>query len=76
MLKYHVCAVIDVPTPCRASKVGLLFLCDTLNTAFDIAFLYNPLVNNFGAYTVLLMSDHSNACGFRRRHSAHVRLLG
>ncbi|KAH9933207.1 uncharacterized protein BXZ73DRAFT_101169 [Epithele typhae] len=28
--------------------VGLLFLCDTLNCAFDISFLYIPLVNNFG----------------------------
>ncbi|OBZ68907.1 hypothetical protein A0H81_11140 [Grifola frondosa] len=28
--------------------VCLLFLCDTLNCAFDITFLYVPLVNNFG----------------------------
>ncbi|KZT09390.1 uncharacterized protein LAESUDRAFT_748519 [Laetiporus sulphureus 93-53] len=28
--------------------VGLLFLCDTLNCAFDIAFVYMPLVNGFG----------------------------
>ncbi|PCH39978.1 hypothetical protein WOLCODRAFT_150029 [Wolfiporia cocos MD-104 SS10] len=28
--------------------VGLLFLCDTLNCAFDIAFTYMPLVNGFG----------------------------
>ncbi|KAI0786891.1 hypothetical protein C8Q75DRAFT_720408 [Abortiporus biennis] len=29
--------------------VSVLFLCDTLNCAFDIAFVYIPLVNNFGA---------------------------
>ncbi|KAI0926841.1 hypothetical protein AcW1_007756 [Taiwanofungus camphoratus] len=28
--------------------VALLFLCDTLNCAFDIAFVYIPLVNGFG----------------------------
>ncbi|KAI0726468.1 hypothetical protein C8Q72DRAFT_526455 [Fomitopsis betulina] len=28
--------------------VALLFLCDTLNCAFDITFLYLPLVNGFG----------------------------
>ncbi|TFK80202.1 hypothetical protein K466DRAFT_605531 [Polyporus arcularius HHB13444] len=28
--------------------VGILFLCDTLNCAFDITFLYIPLVGNFG----------------------------
>ncbi|KAH9933212.1 uncharacterized protein BXZ73DRAFT_46508 [Epithele typhae] len=27
--------------------VGLLFLCDTVNSAFDIAFLYIALINNF-----------------------------
>ncbi|KAL4243310.1 DUF6534 domain-containing protein [Abortiporus biennis] len=27
--------------------VSVLFLCDTLNCAFDIAFVYIPLVNNF-----------------------------
>ena len=29
-------------------QVALLFLCDTLNCAFDITFLYIPLVGNFG----------------------------
>ncbi|OJT08158.1 hypothetical protein TRAPUB_954 [Trametes pubescens] len=28
--------------------VALLFICDTVNCAFDISFLYIPLVNNFG----------------------------
>ncbi|KAJ3489211.1 hypothetical protein NLI96_g2272 [Meripilus lineatus] len=28
--------------------VVLLFVCDTLNSVFDLAFLYIPLVNNFG----------------------------
>ncbi|KAI0357470.1 hypothetical protein OH77DRAFT_1519383 [Trametes cingulata] len=28
--------------------VFFLFICDTVNCAFDIAFLYIPLVNNFG----------------------------
>ncbi|OSD07502.1 hypothetical protein PYCCODRAFT_1463746 [Trametes coccinea BRFM310] len=28
--------------------VALLFICDTVNCAFDITFLYIPLVNNFG----------------------------
>ncbi|KAI1794885.1 hypothetical protein LXA43DRAFT_91467 [Ganoderma leucocontextum] len=37
--------------------VGLLFLCDTLNTAFDIAFLYTPLVNNFGDDTALMYAS-------------------
>ena len=32
------------PTP----QVALLFICDTVNCAFDITFLYIPLVNNFG----------------------------
>ncbi|PIL30713.1 hypothetical protein GSI_06881 [Ganoderma sinense ZZ0214-1] len=30
------------------SFVLILFLCDTVNTGFDIAFLYDPLINNFG----------------------------
>ncbi|KAI0787222.1 hypothetical protein BC629DRAFT_497634 [Irpex lacteus] len=28
--------------------VTMLFICDTLNSAFDISFVYIPLVNNFG----------------------------
>ncbi|KAI0632408.1 hypothetical protein C8Q77DRAFT_1159036 [Trametes polyzona] len=28
--------------------VAVLFICDTVNCAFDITFLYIPLVNNFG----------------------------
>ncbi|RPD62724.1 hypothetical protein L227DRAFT_609293 [Lentinus tigrinus ALCF2SS1-6] len=28
--------------------VFLLFICDTVNCAFDVAFVYIPLVNNFG----------------------------
>ncbi|PIL22821.1 hypothetical protein GSI_15516 [Ganoderma sinense ZZ0214-1] len=28
--------------------VGALFVCDTLNTGFDIGFVYDPLVNRFG----------------------------
>lgn len=31
-------------------QVALLFICDTVNCAFDISFLYIPLVNNFGLY--------------------------
>ena len=30
------------------AQVALLFFCDTLNCAFDITFLYLPLVNGFG----------------------------
>ncbi|KAI0771217.1 hypothetical protein BD413DRAFT_65351 [Trametes elegans] len=33
--------------------VLFLFLCDTVNCAFDIAFLYIPLVNNFGNFEIL-----------------------
>ncbi|KAM5538433.1 hypothetical protein V8D89_007766 [Ganoderma adspersum] len=33
--------------------VLILFLCDTANTGFDIAFVYNPLVNNFGDISAL-----------------------
>ncbi|KAI0089205.1 hypothetical protein BDY19DRAFT_944691 [Irpex rosettiformis] len=33
--------------------VILLFLCDTLNSAFDISFVYIPLVNNFGNINAL-----------------------
>ncbi|KAH9933211.1 uncharacterized protein BXZ73DRAFT_101173 [Epithele typhae] len=33
--------------------VGLLFLCDTVNSAFDIAFLYIALINNFGNVSAL-----------------------
>ena len=29
-------------------QVLFLFFCDTLNTAFDMAFLYDPLINKFG----------------------------
>ena len=34
--------------PLMVVQVALLFLCDTLNCAFDITFLYIPLVGNFG----------------------------
>lgn len=34
-------------------QVALLFICDTVNCAFDISFLYIPLVNNFGLYPTL-----------------------
>ena len=30
------------------AQVLVLFLCDTINCCFDVAFLYIPLVNNFG----------------------------
>ncbi len=32
----------------RQAQVFLLFICDTVNCCFDVAFLYIPLVNNFG----------------------------
>ncbi|EJF57076.1 hypothetical protein DICSQDRAFT_92661 [Dichomitus squalens LYAD-421 SS1] len=37
--------------------VALLFLCDTLNCAFDITFLYIPLVNNFGNDSALMYAS-------------------
>ncbi|KAI0771212.1 hypothetical protein BD413DRAFT_65230 [Trametes elegans] len=33
--------------------VLFLLLCDTVNCAFDVAFIYHPLVNNFGNLDVL-----------------------
>ncbi|KAH9933215.1 uncharacterized protein BXZ73DRAFT_101178 [Epithele typhae] len=33
--------------------VGLLFLCDTVNSAFDLTFLYITLINNFGNVAAL-----------------------
>ncbi|PIL35700.1 hypothetical protein GSI_02430 [Ganoderma sinense ZZ0214-1] len=33
--------------------VLVLFLCDTANTGFDIAFVYDPLVNHFGSLSAL-----------------------
>ena len=33
-----------------ALQVVLLFVCDTLNSAFDIAFVYIPLVRKYGAF--------------------------
>ncbi|EMD40087.1 hypothetical protein CERSUDRAFT_45721 [Gelatoporia subvermispora B] len=41
------------------SFVCLLFLCDTLNSAFDIAFIYVPLVNKFGIY--FCITQHTNS---------------
>lgn len=41
-------------------QVALLFLCDTINCAFDITFLYIPLVNNFGEYINLLHQSNAH----------------
>lgn len=41
-----------------AAQVGLLFFCDTLNCAFDITFLYLPLVNGFGKFVKLQRDDN------------------
>ena len=32
----------------RCTQVVILFLLDTLNTGFDISFVYDPLINRFG----------------------------
>ena len=32
----------------RVAQVGVLFLCDTLNCAFDVTFVYIPLVRDYG----------------------------
>ncbi|KAM5543728.1 hypothetical protein V8D89_002345 [Ganoderma adspersum] len=39
--------------PWMKAFVLILFLCDTANTGFDIAFMYDPLVNNFGNFDAL-----------------------
>ncbi|KAI0337919.1 hypothetical protein BDW22DRAFT_832759 [Trametopsis cervina] len=38
--------------------IGFLFLCDTLNTGFDIALVWNPLVQKYGDLTALQISDY------------------
>ncbi|KAI0769910.1 hypothetical protein C8Q74DRAFT_1369157 [Fomes fomentarius] len=37
--------------------VFVLFFCDTLNCCFDVAFLYIPLVNNFGDTEKIIKAD-------------------
>ena len=33
------------------NQVLVLFLLDTANTGFDIAFMYEPLINHFGKHS-------------------------
>ncbi|TFK80204.1 hypothetical protein K466DRAFT_605533 [Polyporus arcularius HHB13444] len=43
--------------------VFLLFICDTVNCCFDVAFLYIPLVNNFGNNDAISRASWSAAFG-------------
>ena len=35
-------------TVLNSTQIAALFICDTVNTCFDIAFVYQPLVKKYG----------------------------
>ena len=39
-------------------KVGILFFCDTLNSAFDVSFVYIPLVAKYGKKLTRMTVDY------------------
>lgn len=41
------------PRELTRSQVTVLFICDTLNSGFDLAFLYVPLVQKYGQQTTV-----------------------
>lgn len=47
-------------------QVAVLFLCDTLNSAFDVAFVYVPLVQKYGTTSLYALSNEHSNCDCRR----------
>ncbi|GJE92039.1 hypothetical protein PsYK624_081920 [Phanerochaete sordida] len=53
--------------------VAILLLADTLNTSFNIAWIYKVLVNNFGNMDALMTADWLNASGAHRFRTIYPR---
>ncbi|RPD77502.1 hypothetical protein L226DRAFT_521153 [Lentinus tigrinus ALCF2SS1-7] len=56
--------------------VFLLFICDTVNCAFDVAFVYIPLVNNFGGFYYLFMSVNGPTLNTQATTKRSLELAG